>query len=197
MPPSPPYPNTGASSPIQMPPPPSAPPHPPPPPPFPPAPPPLPPARPQAPIPDDLLAGIRGGAHLKNVAEQDKKDVSISPSAGQVVYGETAHSHEVEQRERGEEGQRSSSTWSAAGDEEAQEAGGPDRAFQRQIAEELNARMAKGTVNSSPRTGREGEREGCDNNSSLLTGDSRSSSVSGGVRVHVEEGVDESVSLCP
>ena len=90
-------------------------------------------------MPASLLHGIGSGANLRKVAEADRNDASISGAAGIVVYGETAHSHDIEERERAQ--QSSGGAWA---DEEAQEAGGPDKAFRAKMAQELKDAMARG-----------------------------------------------------
>jgi hypothetical protein len=140
------------------------------------------------PLPTDLLVGIRDGAQLKKV---ESKDSSISPAAGKVVYDETAHSHDVEDQEREEEGLRNGGAWSAK--TEASDVGGPKKAWRDSLLGELNARMMKGTeISLLLRAGRM--------LSSLREG-SRSSSMSDGVIVDVvhrtEENLDEGRLLCP
>jgi hypothetical protein len=113
-------------------------------------------------MPTNLLDGIGGGAKLRKVADQDKKDESAA-----ISYNPTPHNQAVEDHER-EQQRSSSSTWSTAAPDE--EVGGPDRAFQRQIAEELNARIARGRdISISSGRGRN------DDNSGLLTEESRAS----------------------
>ncbi|KAF1917107.1 hypothetical protein BDU57DRAFT_255823 [Ampelomyces quisqualis] len=61
------------------------------------------PARQAPPSKGALLDQIQTGRRLRRVASADKKDKSQAASAGR-VYDETAHSREVEERERAQEG---------------------------------------------------------------------------------------------
>jgi hypothetical protein len=102
----------------------------------------------------------------------------------------------VEDQERAQEeeeaqtqGQRSTSTWSAA---EEEETGGPDKKFQAQIAKEFEA-MIKGThVSSGLGRKMKGRDDSGDDDGNLLTADSRSSSVSGGVRIDGKQSGEDS-----
>jgi hypothetical protein len=89
-------------------------------------------------MPAGLLHGVRSDENLRKVAEGDRKDARISGTARKVVYGETVHSHDVEERERAQ--QSSGNAWA----DEDQEAGGPDKAFRAKMAQELKDAMARG-----------------------------------------------------
>jgi hypothetical protein len=112
------------------------------------------------------------------------KDSSISPVAGKVVYDETAHSYDVEDRERDQEGLRSSGAWSA--DTEVSEVGGPKKAWRDGLVGELQQRLGA-TGNDIPISSfvevKSGGERGDD--VSLLTADSRAP-----VNVDSEQRVD-------
>lgn len=111
-----------------------------------PAPPPPPPPPPAAnamrncpKIPPGLVAEIAGGAKLRKVLVEYKKDKSTATTGGRVLnpeYEATPHSQIVEEQERG---QASTRTWSDAGIEEV---GGPDRDFQGKLAADLMKQWA-------------------------------------------------------
>jgi hypothetical protein len=131
--------------------------------------PPLPTARP--PNMAALLGDIRGPPKLRSVAASDRKDSSINPRAGRVVYDETAHSRDVEEHERAQAREsdnqspvRGSSAWSTAYSvsEEPDVRPEPNRAFRDELARKLGA--GSGTFAT-------GLRRGSDDSS--LTGGSR------------------------
>jgi hypothetical protein len=112
-----------------------------------------------------LLGDIRSPPKLRSVAASDRKDSSINPRAGRVIYNETAHSRDVEEHERDQAREsdnqspvRGSSAWSTvySVNEEPDVRPEPNRAFRDALAKKLGAgigtfatRLRRGSDDSS------------------------------------------------
>jgi len=116
-----------------------------PPPPPPPPPPPSPPAKPPLNLlkhasMDALLGDIQGGFRLRKVADLEKKDASVNPKGGRVVYDETPHSRDVEEREGAQLAEEGTA---GSVNAEADEAPNPNRAFQDDLMKALTRRSSR------------------------------------------------------
>ena len=114
-----------------------------------------------------LHGDIQGGFKLRKVADSEKKDASANPRGGRVVYDETPHSRDVEERERTQIAEKST-----AGSANVEAHVPPDlnRAFQDQLMKTLKRRGSRQVTQDECAT--ESRRDSFD---SLLTADSRAS----------------------
>ncbi|RYO20075.1 hypothetical protein AA0121_g3886 [Alternaria tenuissima] len=162
-----------------------------PPPPPPPPPPSPPPPHPASPLPAvrppnntgmaALFGEINGGRfELRKVADSEKRHRNNNPTAGRVVYEETAYSHDVEERERAQAREannqspsRGNSAWSTriSMDDEDDIQPVPNRAFQNDLAKALQARRSGSGTDISTRGPRRGSED------SSLTAGSRTSMI--------------------
>ncbi|RYO34963.1 hypothetical protein AA0111_g3358 [Alternaria arborescens] len=164
-----------------------------------PSPPPPPPPHPASPLPAvrppnntrmaALFCEINGGRfELRKVADSEKRHRNNNPTSGRVVYEETAHSHDVEERERvqareanNQSPSRGNSAWSTriSMDDEDDIQPVPNRAFQNNLAKALQARRSGSGTDTSTRGPRRGSED-----SSLTAGSRRSmiANVSGKLR---------------
>jgi hypothetical protein len=144
-----------------------------------------------------LFGEINGGRfELRKVADSEERHRNNNPTAGRVVYEETAHSHDVEERERAQAREannqspsRGNSAWSTriSMDDEDDIQPVPNRAFQNNLAKALQARRSGSGTDTSTRGPRRGSED------SSLTAGSRTSmiaNVSGKLR-------DESTLMYP
>ena len=110
-----------------------------------------------------LLSDIKGGFKLRKVTNSEKKEHSMNPIGERVVYDETPHSRDVEERERAQlaESSTAASTTTKAD---------PNRAFQEDLMKALKRRGSRQVTEHE--CARELRRDSID---SSLTADSRTS----------------------
>ncbi|KAK1913268.1 hypothetical protein P3342_005204 [Pyrenophora teres f. teres] len=87
-----------------------------------------------------LLGDIKGGFKLRRVTNSEKKDTSMNPSGERVVYDETPHSRDVEDRERAQLAEESTADPANA---KAEAPPDPNRAFQNDLMKALKRRSSR------------------------------------------------------
>ena len=109
-----------------------------------------------------------GGFKLRKVADSEKRHRNNNPTAGRVVYEETAHSHDVEEHERAQAREannqspfRGNSVWSTriSMEDEDDIQPVPNRAFQNDLAKALQARRSGSGTDTSTRGPRRGSED--------------------------------------
>jgi hypothetical protein len=109
-----------------------------------------------------------GGFKLRKVADSEKRHRNNNPTAGRVVYEETAHSHDVEEHERAQAREannqspfRGNSAWSTriSMEDEDDIQPVPNRAFQNDLAKALQARRSGSGTDTSTRGPRRGSED--------------------------------------
>ncbi|KAI1683161.1 hypothetical protein KJE20_07893 [Pyrenophora tritici-repentis] len=114
-----------------------------------------------------LLSDIKGGFKLRKVTNSKKKDTSENPSGERVVYDETPHSRDVEERERA---QLAEGSTAGPAKTKADAPPDPNQAFQEDLMKALKRRSSRQVTEHECAT-----ELGRDSFDSSLTSDSRTS----------------------